>query len=275
MSAAAAGAEVPFLIGGPESAFRVAPVSSHGEVYRGTMDTGSWVIGPDGLPSFGSLGVLIDDVLGYPVVHSRPADHWATSTEISVDFCAPVPADGSRLQAESRVVCLSASGGLAQARVLDATGAIIAVGKQRLRFIQGTPAALTAEGASQEAPAWGHREAPALEQLGAAIAPTSGGAILTLPVGPAASNPMGTLHGGIMFCASEMAGHAAVQRAGFPLATASVSIAYLRPGPVVGQVTFEAVTLHRGRTLAVAQVVSRTAADKTCTFATVTCHRPG
>jgi acyl-coenzyme A thioesterase PaaI-like protein len=35
---------------------------------------------------------------------------------------------------------------------------------------------------------------------------------------------------------------------------------------------FEASTVHRGRTLAVAQVTSRNAAGKICTLATVTSH---
>ena len=274
MGAARAGTAVPFLIGGPESAFRVAPVTAHGDVFRGAMETGSWVLGPDGRPSVGSLGVLVDDVLGYPIVHARPEGCWATSIEISVDFCASLPRDGSPLQAESHVVCLSPSGGLAQARVLDATGAVIAFGKQRLRFIHGTPAALTPGDDGQEPAVWQRHQASALELLGAAISSTADGATLTLPLGPGVSNPMGTLHGGIIFCASELAGHAALQRPGSPLATASVNIAYLRPGPVVGQAAFEAITMHRGRTLAVSQVVSRNAAGKICTLATVTCHQP-
>jgi uncharacterized protein (TIGR00369 family) len=271
----AADIPVPFVPGGPESAFRVAPVTAHGGAFRSAMETGSWVIGPDGHPSAGSLGVLIDDVLGYPVVHSRPAGHWAASTEISVDFCAPVPSDGSPLRAESQVICLSSSGGLAHARVLDAGGAVVAIAKQRLRFIQGTPAALTQGAAEQTVSSSQHRPATALELLGATISPTADGAVLTLPVGPPVANPMSTLHGGIMLCASEIAGHAGVQAPGSPLITASVSIAYLRPGPVVGEVAFEAVTLHRGRTLAVSQVISRNAAGKACTLATVTCHRAG
>ena len=32
---------VPFVIGGPESAFRVAPVTAHGSLFRGTMETGT------------------------------------------------------------------------------------------------------------------------------------------------------------------------------------------------------------------------------------------
>jgi uncharacterized protein (TIGR00369 family) len=280
MSAAPAGTEVPFLFGGPERAFRVGPVTVSEGVFRSSMETGPWVLGPDGRPSFGSLGVLIDVILGYPVVTARPAGGWAVSTEISVDFCAPVPADGSVLQAESRVLHLDSAGGLAEARVLDAAGTVIASGRQRLRFVPGTPVALAAgplaaDTLDSELPARPQRQAAALDQLGATILPTPDGAVLLLPLGPGLANPMGTLHGGIMLCASELAGHAALQRPGSALSTASVHISYLRARPVTGEATFEAVTRHRGRTLGVAEVTSRRADGKICTLATVTCHQAG
>jgi uncharacterized protein (TIGR00369 family) len=117
------------------------------------------------------------------------------------------------------------------------------------------------------------REAGALELLGASLVRTPDGATLVLPGSGTVVNPMGNLHGGIMFCASELAGHAAVQSADYPLMTASVTITYLRPGAATGPTVFEASTVYRGRTLAVTQVTSRNAAGKICTLATVTCHR--
>jgi uncharacterized protein (TIGR00369 family) len=237
------------------------------------METGDWVIGPDGTPCAGSLGVFVDDILGYPVVHARPPGHWAASTEISVSFCGPLPQGGSTVHAESRLVSLSASGGLAQARVFDASGRTIALGSQRLRFIPGTPAALSPGGTATEHAGHQIPAGTTLDQMGASLSQSEGGVCLALPLGPSVSNPMGTLHGGIMLCASELAGHAAVQSRDHPLTTSSVSIAYLRPGPVEGKAAFEATVLHRGRTLAVAQVASRTPHGKICTLATVTCHR--
>jgi uncharacterized protein (TIGR00369 family) len=263
--------EMPFVLGGPESAFRVGSLTAHGEVFSGTMETGNWVIGPDAAPCFGSLGVLVDDILGYPIVRSRPPGNWATSTEISVSFCAPIPAGRSVLQAESSIISLTRSGGLSQARVFDAAGQTIAIASQRLRFIPGSPGDLSASREAAQAAGW-NPDATTLGLLGASLSRSAGGAALALPLGPLVSNPMGTLHGGIMLCASELAGHAAVQSADHPLTTTSVHIAYLRPGPVQGQATFEATILHRGRTLAVAQVVNRSPSGKICTLATVTCQ---
>ena len=108
--------------------------------------------------------------------------------------------------------------------------------------------------------------------VGRALTRTPGAATLVLPGSGTLVNPMGNLHGGIMFCASELAGHAAVQSMDYPLTTASVTITYLRPGLATGPTVFEASTVHRGRTLAVTQVTSRNAAGKICTLATVTSH---
>jgi uncharacterized protein (TIGR00369 family) len=270
---AAPRAEVPFIVGGPEIIFRVAPVVAREETFLGAMETGRWVTGPDGRPCSGSLGVLLDDTLGYAVVHSRPADCWATTVETSVSFCAPIPAGASTLRAQSRAVTIGPSGGVAQVNVTDATGQPVAFGTQRMRWISWTPYYLDGAGTHAPSDAGPPSEAPTLEQLGGSISATATGAVLTLPPRPTLVNPMGILHGGISFCASEMAGRAAVQRPGADLTTASVHITFVRPGPVSEPAIFEAVTLHRGRTLAVSQVTSRNAAGKTCTLATVTCHR--
>jgi uncharacterized protein (TIGR00369 family) len=298
---ASAGTGTPFLLGGPELMFRVAPVTTAGDVYHASMGTGSWTTGPDGQPCAGSVGVLADVALGYPVVAAGGDGRWAISIELAVDFCAPVPQGGQPLRSESSVVALGPSGGLTQARFIGADGTLVAVGKQRMRFTSFDRSLLTGEeaGTGQSRPAGigpdglagagaatsstrspngappggALREASALGQLGASLARTPDGATVALPGSGTVVNPMGNLHGGIMFCASELAGHAAVQSADYPLTTASVTITYLRPGPATGQTVFEASTVYRGRTLAVAQVTSRNAAGKICTLATVTSHR--
>jgi len=272
--------------------FRVSPVTTVGSVFHTSMVTGSWTAGPDGQPCAGSAGVLADVALGYPVVAVADDGRWAISIELTVDFCAPIPQGGQPLRSESTVVTLSPSGGLTQARFMGADGTLVALGKQRMRFIVTDRSALTGEEAgtwrarpdavmppgTAIAPGTGFpgldlREADALAQLGASLTRTPDGATLVLPGSGTLVNPMGTLHGGIMFCASELAGHAAVQSVDYPLTTASVTVTYLRPGPATGQTVFEASTVYRGRTLAVAQVTSRNAAGKICTLATVTSHR--
>jgi acyl-coenzyme A thioesterase PaaI-like protein len=75
-----------------------------------------------------------------------------------------------------------------------------------------------------------------------------------------------------MLCATEVVAHHAVRSEENPLRTAALHIVYLRPGPVAGEVTFEATRVHQGRSLAATQVISRNAQGKLCTYATVTSH---
>jgi uncharacterized protein (TIGR00369 family) len=274
----------PFVAGGPERLFRVGPVTYDGERSKGTMRTGGWVLSPDGEPCRGSLGVLADDLLGYAVIAEGPRGHWGVSTEISVEFCSPLPVDGSTLYAESQTVEVDAVGGLARCRILDRAGRTVAVGSQRVRFVPRPPSRRVR---AQRGDAFLDSGAPAgsdsllppevlstADLLGTTTRRHDGGVVLKLAGSAEVSNVMGDLHGGISLCASEIAGLAALQTDSHPLVTASIHIAYLRPIPVDGDVSFLATALHRGRTLGVAQVVSHNAAGKACTIATVTCHQP-
>ena len=242
------------------------------------MRTGDWMLGPDGKPCRGSLGVLADDVLGYAVVAERPVGHWAVSTEISVDFSSVLPVDGTTLYAESHAVEFDLIGGLSKGRIVDLLGRTIALGTERVRFVPETP---SAPAYSVGAGAFvgpvsltdSHRLSTA-DLLGASTRQTDCGATLELTAGLPLSNPMGNLHGGISLCASEIAGLAALQSSSHPLVTASIHIAYLRPVLLDGKVSFSAKALHRGRTLGVAQVISHNSAGQGCTIATVTCHQP-
>jgi hypothetical protein len=62
----------PFVAGGPERLFRMGQVTQDGELTRGSMRTGVWMLAPGGEPCRGSLGVLADDVLGCALTSSRP-----------------------------------------------------------------------------------------------------------------------------------------------------------------------------------------------------------
>lgn len=266
----------PFMAGGPEGLFRVGPVTNDGELTRGSMRTGDWMLSPGGEPCRGSLGVLADDILGYAVVAGRPDGHWAVSTEISVDFCSQLPVDGSTLHAESHTVEFDMIGGLSRGRIVDRHGHTIALGSERVRFVPETPSnpAFSGGGDVLVRPdvLTDTRSLPTPDLLRATTRQHDGCATLVLPMTADLSNPMGNLHGGISLCASEIAGLAALQSGSHPLVTASIHIAFLRPVAVDGEVSFTAKAIHQGRTLGVAQVVSHNPAGKACTIATVICH---
>ncbi|MEP7193882.1 MAG: hotdog fold thioesterase [Actinomycetota bacterium] len=267
-----------FVAGGPESLFRVGPVTNDRDLTRGSMRTGDWMLSPGGGPCLGSLGVLADDILGYAVVAERPDGHWAVSTEISVEFCSDLPVDGSTLHAESHAIEFDLVGGLSRGRIVDRLGRTIALGSERVRFIPETPSAPAYTGSADvlaEASRFSDASGiPTPDLLGATTLRHDGGATVLLPATRGLSNPMGNLHGGISLCASEIAGLAALQSGSHPLVTASIHIAFLRPVAVDDRVTFTAKALHEGRSMGVAQVISHNQAGKVCTIATVICHDP-
>ena len=104
---------------------------------------------------------------------------------------------------------------------------------------------------------------------------TEGGAALDLEVTPDLTNPLGNLHGGITFAASDLAAQAALLAAGGPTQTASIHVAYPRPMPLGVTPRFEARVLHRGRSLGIVRVTATVDGVKPCSIATITMGVPG
>ena len=264
---------LPIVSLGPEALFRIHDLTDDGAVTTGSMETGPWMAGTDGQVCAGSLGVLVDNALGYAVISERPAGHWSVSAEVSIELCAPVPMDGSGLRAEASLVQADRSGGLATGRVLDAEGRVVALCSQRGRFVDPDQSELATSGWDAAGdPLMTSRLLGTPALIGARVELTPDGAALHLTASPRLANPLGNLHGGISLCASEIVGLAAINRAGSSLSTASVHVVYARPMPLGTDVTFRATVTHQGRSLAVAQVISTATAGKPCTIATVTAH---
>ncbi|WP_344112956.1 PaaI family thioesterase [Kribbella alba] len=253
------------VAGGPERLFRIDSVAPGRTSVTGSMTTGPWSAGPDGRPCAGSLGVLVDNVLGYAIQTRRPEHSWSVSTEISIDFLADFPTDGSPLYAEGRVLQLDAIGGMASGQVIDSTGRVIAHSRQRGRFVTQSPGVSAATSK--------HRLLAADTATVIGI-PACAMPDLPLEVTAELGNPLGNLHGGVSLCASELAGIAALRSSNQALVTASIHVAYVRPVPVGTHLVFSPSVLHRGRTFALAQVVSTNETGKPCTIATITAHNP-
>jgi uncharacterized protein (TIGR00369 family) len=186
-----------------------------------------------------------------------------------------LPASGTVLRCEGRTVQRDAAGGLAVGQVTDPAGTVIAVGRERLRFVGRQPAALTSPAAGEPAAAeLSLAEAPPWDLLGLTAAPRDGGLRLCLEPAARLANPLGSLHGGLQFCAVEIAGAMALRPEAAPLATSSVTMAFVRPVSLAGPVLADATVRHRGRTMSVASVLVRDASGRTCTIATVTAHAP-
>lgn len=261
--------------GGPEALFRIGPPAREDGVFRQTMVTGPWMLGADARPCTGSLAVLMDDVLGQPIVAARPDGYWPVSTELSIDLTGRLPCDGTVLHGESSLVAGGLGGGLSQSLIVDDGGRTVATGTSRGRYLPIRPGtAASPPGAADAAETGTMAAAPdsTMSLLGASIVDLDENAAIVIPGDPVFANPLGNVHGGILLCASEMAASLALRSAGHPLETASIRVTYLRPVPAAGEVIFSTEVLYRGRTLGVAQVISRGESGKPCTVATITRH---
>ncbi|AXY50592.1 PaaI family thioesterase [Rhodococcus ruber] len=249
-----------------EKLFRVADVT--GDETRGLTDmlTGPWLADEFGQPYRGTLGVVMDDVMGHLVSGPTPEGHWAVSTEIHLDFIADPPVDGSVLRAESWVLGRGSRTGLAGGRVVDAQGRLIACGSTRLQTVPLTdpPGAPVLSPDDLDSRL---RARSIIDLLGAEHARGASG--IEFGPSPMLANPMGNIHGGVLLCASEIAGSAALPTDA-EFRTTSIHISYLRPCPSDEPVTFTPKVVHCGRSLGIVEVSSRNAAGKTCTTATIT-----
>jgi uncharacterized protein (TIGR00369 family) len=251
---------LPIVDAGPEALFRVGRVYVDGDLVRGSMPVGPWLGGPDGLTSAGSLGVLVDNVLGYAIIASRPPDHWSVSTEITLDVVSDLATATGRLHAEASTVHADPIGGFAIGRVYDEAGTLVASCTQRGRFVPAARATI---------------ESPVLlDEIDEA---TDLAALLELDdhrleITPRLQNPMRNLHGGIAITVSDLVAAAALAATdGPPLVTASIHMAFLRPTPGGAHAAYTADVLHRGRTSALVDVVG-TVSGRVCTTARVAAH---
>ncbi|TWH16252.1 uncharacterized protein (TIGR00369 family) [Rhodococcus rhodochrous J45] len=256
-----------FFSTGAERLFRVADVTGDDSHGLTEMHTGPWLADELGRPCRGTLGVVMDDVMGHLVSGVMPEGFWAVSTEIHLDFVEDPPVDGSVLRAESWVLGRSARAGLAGGRIVDAQGQLIASGTTRLQTVPladppGAPEISPDDLDSRL------RARSIVDLLDVEYARGASG--IEFGPSPMLANPMGNIHGGVLLCASEITGSAALAAdAGFR--TTSIQISYLRPCPSDEPVTFAPKVIHRGRSLGVVEVSSRNTAGKTCTTATITC----
>ena len=254
----------------PERLFRVARVIETDGVISSSMPTGAWIERGDAKVPAGSLGVLVDNVLGHAVLVERPPDHWSVSSEISIDLCAPIES-GATLFAQARPVHSDACGAVTSGEVVDDRGRLVAVCRQHGRYVSHLP---KLDEVQQRVPDPADETAspPAsvYDLLGGKPVPGKVSAVLQMTATPHLVNPLGNVHGGITLCAADVTAIAALEGPGHPMTTASIHVAYVRPIPLGTSATFTATVVHAGRTFAVARVDARNAHGKICATATVT-----
>jgi uncharacterized protein (TIGR00369 family) len=265
---------------GPIATYSTATDEALGQIPAVTaqMLTGPWLNGPAGPAPGGTLGVLIDGASAYAALLGRPEANWSVSAEISLDLCGPMPGDGTVLTADARILGSDAHGGLSVGMVRDEDGRILGQFRQHTRWVPGPadiPADIPADFGEQALVPSADLAEPAnlTELLGARVQTADGGAVIEVPVVNELMNPLGNMHGGVIFTAVDLAAQAALLSAGGPVRTASVHVAYPRPLTPGAPARFKAQVQYRGRSFGIVQVTSRNQAGKPCVIATVTTAR--
>lgn len=265
---------VPYFRGPGEVAFGIQPVLTDGPTAEGAMHLGEWALYRDGSGvHHGATGVLIDDTTAYAALTASDADQRGVSTEISVDFHAPIPVDANQLICTATADHSSAGWGHSTGEVRADTGELIATVGQRMRFFPGGDSPQPQEPQPADAPSWlssldSHLEL--VEQSGARSE-------FILRTNPGMRNPMGMLHGGISLAFSELAARKAWECSeafpGEPFRTASLRMSYLRPGVMDGNFRIVVDIINSSRSVVLAEVRIRNTDGSVATFGLATLHR--
>ena len=247
-----------FVSSPPDALFGIHALRQHPDGMSGRMSLGEWARGPDDQVAVGSLGVLVDNVLGYALMRSVPHGWWSISTEIWIDLVGDLPGPEGVLTARSRSI---QQGSFAAGQVFDSAGRVVVECRQRGRAIVAGDMER-----DQRRDVAERSGSPGLASL-LGVRPEGDGHLLE--ASPSLLNPRRMLHGGVSLAASEVVATRSRLDSGCRLRTSSVHIVHTRGVPPGSTVVFHPETRHAGRTLWVTEVIG-TVDGKVCTVATIT-----
>lgn len=259
------GASSGFYVGGPEVMLRVTGHSISVQRGQVAMQSGPWLADPAAGNNRAAVSVALDDVTGYIVDAGSPDGQWPVSLGIRVDFLADLPLDPTTLTVTGELVDREGRGAMSQGTVTDTDGRILARMIQRSHLVD----APTTPGEHATADILAAPDGSVREQLG--LVETAAG-VLTMAPTALSANGMGSVHGGILVCLSELAAMSAIGAAG-EMRTTSIDIAYVRPCDATDTTTLRAEIVHRGRSVALVRVVSANSSGKPASIATVILQR--
>lgn len=128
--------ELRFFGSGPAAMFGVADLRQQQDGVAASMTLASGSVGPDHRTAVGSLGVLVDEVMGYAIMGSLPQGAWSISTEIWIDVVGTLPGPGTELVARGTV---AATGSFSLGQVWDSSGRPVVECRQRGRAVPPPP----------------------------------------------------------------------------------------------------------------------------------------
>ncbi|MCA1007796.1 hotdog fold thioesterase [Rhodococcus hoagii] len=257
----------------PQRLFRMSRPQRLDGVNRLTMDIDGHA--PQGVSPTATLGILVDDILGFTLWDRRGDRTGVVTADLSVDFVTPTGWIGPEVVADGRAVAITEDGGIASTELRDGAGTLLATATAWGNFVDGGADRSTTVARPAAAPgSVPDASVSSLTRIGARFEKSADGTRLVVPANPALANKLGVMHGGIQACAIDLVGNAAVSTPDAPMYTASMRINFFRPAPVDADVVFTAEVVRAGRSVAVARVTSTGADGRACAVATVTCRRP-
>lgn len=257
----------------PQRLFRMSRPQRLDGVNRLTMDIEGHA--PQGISPTATLGILIDDILGFTLWDRRGDRTGVVTADLSVDFVTPTGWIGPEVVADGRAVAITGDGGIASTELRDGAGTLLATATAWGNFVDaGADRSTTVARPASVPGAIPDASVSSLTRIGARFEDSADGTRLVVPANPALANKLGVMHGGIQACAIDLVGNAAVSTPDAPMYTASMRINFFRPAPVDADVVFTAEVVRAGRSVAVARVTSTGADGRACAVATVTSRRP-
>jgi uncharacterized protein (TIGR00369 family) len=231
---------------------------------------GPWSRNKQGQPQSGVIVTALDHVMGQIIFSQRRAGWWSVTSQITVDFLAPVPVL-TRLRAGAGATMVDTTGGYARGQLCDEHGKPLATGSA---WLHHRPASFDPvaprEAASTTTSSMCCPTMTIDDYLGVEHASRDGAVLLTMSEPSQWTNFMGFVHGGVWACLVEMAASRAVEQHNPALAPAGLHTIFLRPGRGDAPITVRADIQRVGSTSAVVDVLGRAAGGAVCTRSTVT-----
>lgn len=265
---------VPYHRGPAETAFGMEPLVVTGNTVTSAMQLGDWALTTGGSAVHpGAAGVLIDDVTAYAALTARGAGNWAVTSEISVDFHDPIPAGITRLTSTATADHCTPGWGHSSGTLHGEDGTLIATLGQRVRYFPGDDSPHHRAHHPATSSSWLASLDERLELLTQDGSRTE----FRLEFDPGMHNALGTLHGGVSLCFTELAARkgweASPNFPGEPFRTSSLQVSYLRPGVLGQDFRMTVDVIHASRSMVIAEVWNRNAHGEVLTFAVATLHR--
>ena len=287
--------------------FGLMPVAASPASVTFTMPCSPWLQTDAGVFFAGTAALIADAPLGSAVMVGLGPGQFSVTSELSLNFLRPADVSSERLVCRARPIEVGRTLGLAEAMVEDIHGRLIAHSTTRCFVTTLDAPEMDGEPPTVEAPVydtpdpylrpitegavdptrWKEHDfneivrmqiageippPPFVQMLKAIPEPGDGTFKLTMPASQWFTSPGGTIYGGLIAYAADVAlsGAFGTTLSGNELAaTLDLKVLFLRPALPDGKpLTVTANVMHRGRTFATGQAEITNSDGKTVAFAT-------